>query len=71
MGFEGTDEGDKYGMDRDKETDNGYLQDWNETIVKKVDDKNDDIKKINEYLLHIARIIWISHCILKTAITNG
>lgn len=34
-----------------------YLQDWNENIVKKVDDKNDDIKKINEYLLHIARII--------------
>ncbi|MDQ2684395.1 MAG: hypothetical protein M3Y25_00960, partial [Thermoproteota archaeon] len=47
-----------------------YLQDWNETIVKKVDDNNDDIKKINEYLLHIARIIDypslnISECLIQ------
>ena len=59
MGFEGTDEGrDKY-KDRDRviDIDNDYLQDWNKTIVKKVDDKNDGIRKINEYLLHTARII--------------
>lgn len=59
MSFEGTDEGrDKY-KDRDRviDIDNDYLQDWNKTIVKKVDDKNDGIRKINEYLLHTARII--------------
>lgn len=63
MGFEGIKERDKY-KDRERKSDidndandNDYLQDWNETIVKKVDDKNDDIKKINEYLFHIARII--------------
>lgn len=59
MGFEGTDDGDKYNKYRDKDNDidNDYIQDWNENIVKKVDDKNDDVKKINEYLLHIARIV--------------
>ncbi|VFJ14085.1 SirB1 family protein [Candidatus Nitrosocosmicus franklandus] len=63
MGFEGIKERDKY-KDRERKSDidndtndKDYLQDWNETIVKKVDDKNDDIKKINEYLFHIARII--------------
>jgi len=63
LGFEeepnGKGEGEGEGKHREIEIENNndYLQDWNETIVKKVDDKNDDIKKINEYLLHIARII--------------
>jgi regulator of sirC expression with transglutaminase-like and TPR domain len=59
LGFEEEEKKDdrrgKYNSNSD--SDNEYLQDWNETIVKKIDDKNDDIKKINEYLLHIARII--------------
>jgi regulator of sirC expression with transglutaminase-like and TPR domain len=35
---------------------NDYLKDWNENIVSKVDN-NDSIERINEYVLHIARII--------------
>lgn len=33
-----------------------YLQDWKETVIEKVQE-NDDIVKITEYVLHIARII--------------
>ena len=33
-----------------------YLEDWKETVIEKVQE-NDDIVKITEYVLHIARII--------------
>jgi regulator of sirC expression with transglutaminase-like and TPR domain len=33
-----------------------YLQDWKETVIEKVQEK-DDIVKITEYVLHVARII--------------
>jgi regulator of sirC expression with transglutaminase-like and TPR domain len=33
-----------------------YLKDWKETVIDKVQE-NDDIQKITEYVLHIARII--------------
>ncbi|MDN5847882.1 MAG: transglutaminase-like domain-containing protein, partial [Candidatus Nitrosocosmicus sp.] len=33
-----------------------YLQDWKETVIEKVQE-NDDIVKITECVLHIARII--------------
>jgi regulator of sirC expression with transglutaminase-like and TPR domain len=33
-----------------------YLKDWKETVIDKVQE-NDDILKITEYVLHIARII--------------
>lgn len=33
-----------------------YLQDWKETVIEKVQEK-DDIAKITEYVLHVARII--------------
>ena len=33
-----------------------YLKDWKETVIEKVQE-NDDIVKITEYVLHIARII--------------
>ena len=33
-----------------------YLKDWKETVIEKVQE-NDDIVKISEYVLHIARII--------------
>jgi regulator of sirC expression with transglutaminase-like and TPR domain len=40
----------------DNDIKNSYLQDWNENIVSKIDN-DDSIERINEYVLHIARII--------------
>lgn len=44
------------GYEDDNDIKNSYLQDWNENIVSKVDN-DDGIERINEYVLHIARII--------------
>lgn len=44
------------GYEDNKDVKNSYLQDWNENIVSKVEN-DDGIEKINEYVLHIARII--------------
>ena len=40
----------------DNDIKNSYLQDWNENIVSRIDN-DDSIERINEYVLHIARII--------------
>lgn len=44
------------GYEDDNDIKNSYLQDWNENIVSKVDN-DEGIERINEYVLHIARII--------------
>lgn len=52
MGFE-----DNNNNNNDKQKDHHhYLQDWNETTIKKMNE-NDNIVKISEYVLHIARIV--------------
>ena len=43
-------------MGFEDKTEKDYLQDWKETVIDKVQE-NDDIVKITEYVLHIARII--------------
>ncbi|HET6589230.1 MAG TPA: transglutaminase-like domain-containing protein [Candidatus Nitrosocosmicus sp.] len=44
------------GYEDNNDIKNDYLQDWNDNIVSKIDN-NDGIERINEYVLHTARII--------------